>query len=82
VEKGGLRAALGEQRLLYHWLSEMLHTAKPSPRSRISRSMARRRRTLACWSPNIANRGYFLQLVGDMLDHCWLSDDGPLVREF
>lgn len=32
--------------------------------------------------PNIANRARFLDLVGDMLDRCWLSNDGPLVREF
>jgi len=32
--------------------------------------------------PNIANRARFLELVGDMLDRCWLSNDGPLVREF
>jgi dTDP-4-amino-4,6-dideoxygalactose transaminase len=32
--------------------------------------------------PNIANRARFLELVGGMLDHCWLSNDGPLVRKF
>jgi hypothetical protein len=32
--------------------------------------------------PNIANRARFLELVGDMLDRCWLSNDGPLVQEF
>jgi dTDP-4-amino-4,6-dideoxygalactose transaminase len=32
--------------------------------------------------PNITNRARFLELVGDMLDRCWLSNDGPLVREF
>jgi dTDP-4-amino-4,6-dideoxygalactose transaminase len=32
--------------------------------------------------PNIPNRGRFLQLIEDMLDRAWLSNDGPLVREF
>src|SRR5260370_990716 len=32
--------------------------------------------------PNIANRARFLELVGGMLDRCWLSNDGPLVQEF
>jgi dTDP-4-amino-4,6-dideoxygalactose transaminase len=32
--------------------------------------------------PNVAGRVRFLQLVGDMLDRCWLTNDGPLVREF
>ena len=32
--------------------------------------------------PNIGNRARFLELVGDMLDRCWLSNDGPLVQEF
>jgi dTDP-4-amino-4,6-dideoxygalactose transaminase len=32
--------------------------------------------------PNIANRAHFLELVTEMLDRCWLSNDGPLVREF
>ena len=32
--------------------------------------------------PNIANRGRFLELVGQMLDRRWLSNHGPLVQEF
>src|SRR5436190_13166200 len=32
--------------------------------------------------PNIANRGRFLELIENMLDRAWLSNDGPLVREF
>ena len=32
--------------------------------------------------PNIANRERFLDLTGQMLDRCWLSNDGPLVQEF
>jgi len=32
--------------------------------------------------PNIGNRSYFMELIGGMLDRCWLSNDGPLVQEF
>jgi dTDP-4-amino-4,6-dideoxygalactose transaminase len=32
--------------------------------------------------PNIGDRAAFLQRVGEMLDRRWLSNDGPLVREF
>jgi dTDP-4-amino-4,6-dideoxygalactose transaminase len=32
--------------------------------------------------PNIASRARFLELIGDMLDRCWLSNDGPLVQDF
>lgn len=32
--------------------------------------------------PNIANRELFLELVGSALDRRWLTNDGPLVREF
>lgn len=32
--------------------------------------------------PNIADRGAFLQRVNDMLDSRWLTNGGPLVREF
>jgi dTDP-4-amino-4,6-dideoxygalactose transaminase len=32
--------------------------------------------------PNVLNRERFLELVGEMFDRRWLSNDGPLVREF
>ena len=32
--------------------------------------------------PNIGNRERFLELVEGMLDRCWLTNDGPLVRDF
>ncbi|MEI7937309.1 MAG: DegT/DnrJ/EryC1/StrS family aminotransferase [Verrucomicrobiota bacterium] len=32
--------------------------------------------------PNIANRERFLERTGQMLDRCWLSNNGPLVQEF
>jgi dTDP-4-amino-4,6-dideoxygalactose transaminase len=32
--------------------------------------------------PNIGNRERFLERVGDMLDRRWLTNDGPLVKEF
>jgi dTDP-4-amino-4,6-dideoxygalactose transaminase len=32
--------------------------------------------------PNIVDRAAFLQRVNDMLDRRWLTNDGPLVREF
>ena len=32
--------------------------------------------------PNIGNRERFLQRINEMLDRRWLSNDGPLVREF
>jgi len=32
--------------------------------------------------PNITNRSKLLQRIGDMLDRCWLTNDGPLVKEF
>lgn len=32
--------------------------------------------------PNIANRERFLERVDQMLDRCWLSNNGPLVQEF
>lgn len=32
--------------------------------------------------PNIGDRGRFLQRVNDLLDRRWLTNDGPLVREF
>lgn len=32
--------------------------------------------------PNVARRQEFLNLVGGALDRLWLSNDGPLVREF
>ena len=32
--------------------------------------------------PNIGDRDTFLKLVGDVLDRAWLTNDGPLVREF
>ncbi len=32
--------------------------------------------------PNIGNRERFLQRVKDMLDRRWLSNDGPLLKEF
>jgi dTDP-4-amino-4,6-dideoxygalactose transaminase len=32
--------------------------------------------------PNIGNRAAFLRRVGEMLDRRWLTNDGPLVREF
>src|SRR5258706_15517141 len=32
--------------------------------------------------PNIGDRAGFLQRVNDMLDRRWLSNDGPLVKEF
>lgn len=32
--------------------------------------------------PNIGNRSAFLARVNDMLDRRWLSNDGPLVKEF
>lgn len=32
--------------------------------------------------PNIGNRGRFLQRVNEMLDRRWLSNDGPLLKEF
>lgn len=32
--------------------------------------------------PNIGNRDRFLQRINEMLDRRWLSNDGPLVREF
>lgn len=32
--------------------------------------------------PNVGDRELFLSRVGDMLDRRWLTNDGPLVREF
>jgi dTDP-4-amino-4,6-dideoxygalactose transaminase len=32
--------------------------------------------------PNIGDRGRFLQRVTDLLDRRWLTNDGPLVKEF
>lgn len=32
--------------------------------------------------PNIGDRGTFLARVNDMMDRRWLSNDGPLVKEF
>lgn len=32
--------------------------------------------------PNIANRAKLLQRIEGMLDRCWLTNDGPLVKEF
>jgi dTDP-4-amino-4,6-dideoxygalactose transaminase len=32
--------------------------------------------------PNLGNRDRFLELVSDMFDRRWLTNDGPLVREF
>jgi dTDP-4-amino-4,6-dideoxygalactose transaminase len=32
--------------------------------------------------PNIGDRERYLQLAGEMLDRRWLTNDGPLVREF
>ncbi len=32
--------------------------------------------------PNIGNRERFLERVNDMLDRRWLSNDGPILREF
>jgi dTDP-4-amino-4,6-dideoxygalactose transaminase len=32
--------------------------------------------------PNIGNRQRFLELMNDMLDRRWLSNDGPYVKEF
>ncbi|MBB6599998.1 aminotransferase class I/II-fold pyridoxal phosphate-dependent enzyme [Luteimonas sp. MC1825] len=32
--------------------------------------------------PNIGDRGTFLRLAGEMFDRHWLSNNGPLVREF
>lgn len=32
--------------------------------------------------PNVGDREVFLRYVGDMFDRGWLSNDGPLVREF
>lgn len=32
--------------------------------------------------PNIGNRVYFLELISDMLDRRWLSNDGPYVKAF
>src|SRR5882672_5089510 len=32
--------------------------------------------------PNIGDRGRFLALVADLLDRRWLTNDGPLVKEF
>jgi dTDP-4-amino-4,6-dideoxygalactose transaminase len=32
--------------------------------------------------PNLTNRARFLELVGDMLDRAWLTNNGPLVQEF
>ena len=32
--------------------------------------------------PNIGDRKRFLALVEEMLDRRWLTNDGPLVREF
>ena len=38
--------------------------------------------TLHVGRPNIGDRAAFLARVNDMLDRRWLSNDGPLVREF
>lgn len=32
--------------------------------------------------PNIGNRQHFLDLINDMLDRKWLSNEGPYVKEF
>jgi dTDP-4-amino-4,6-dideoxygalactose transaminase len=32
--------------------------------------------------PNIGDRGRYLELIGDMIDRRWLSNDGPLVQAF
>jgi len=32
--------------------------------------------------PNIGNRQHFLELMNDMLDRRWFSNDGPYVKEF
>lgn len=32
--------------------------------------------------PNIGDRARLFQRFGDMLDRCWLTNDGPLVKEF
>ena len=32
--------------------------------------------------PNIGDRGRFLSLINEMLDRRWLTNDGPLVKEF
>lgn len=32
--------------------------------------------------PNIGDRGAFLRRVNDLLDRCWLSNNGPFVQEF
>lgn len=32
--------------------------------------------------PNIGNRQHFLQLINDMLDRKWLTNEGPYVKEF
>src|SRR5262245_29842787 len=31
--------------------------------------------------PNIGNRERFLELLGEMLDRLWVTNDGPLVQE-
>ena len=38
--------------------------------------------TLHVGRPNIANRERFLELTEQMLDRLWLSNNGPLVRQF
>ena len=32
--------------------------------------------------PNIGNREHFLERVNGILDRRWLSNDGPLLKEF
>jgi dTDP-4-amino-4,6-dideoxygalactose transaminase len=40
------------------------------------------REALHVGRPNLGDRGRFLSRVTDMLDRHWLTNDGPLVREF
>lgn len=37
--------------------------------------------TLHVGRPNIGSRDAFLRRINDMLDRCWLTNDGPFVRE-
>jgi dTDP-4-amino-4,6-dideoxygalactose transaminase len=40
------------------------------------------RESLHVGRPNLGDRGRFLSRVADMLDRRWLTNDGPLVKEF